>query len=416
MRRISAIIAVALALAACSGTRKEAPELLRTVPSRSVEVMYFRHAGKALELLLDSTHVFRAIDLGRLGGTEMVLSYDFTPGRVPLLSLDAGRYRTDSSETVKSILAQAPELGLQAAYVVDSVRRSTALLLTPSTAALSEALIHIAAGTSILDAKDFPEAYAISKGSEGCVILRNAAGGMLLPKTFLNNGEVHRGMLSRFIVESAKWTVVSFNSYKPESLDMQFCPIGPEHYVMSMFAGIKGGESRLGKIVPADADWVVDLPIADYEAWYESRCKWMDATSRYKSHKWACEDTVKRGRIDPRDWYRSLRPKEVALMRWEGHCVTAIRCSKAPARMELEPNPHPGYARLMFGRYFAEPEGSVCSTLGRWIILGPAEDVSAFIEAEKAEGRSIKHLKYQIRRPDLLLTGTDSGTSISYSK
>ena len=75
----------------------------------------------------------------------MVLSYDFAPGRVPLLSLDAGRYRTDTSETVKSLLEQAQAMKLQAAYVTDTVRRNVALLLTPSTAALSDALIHIAA-------------------------------------------------------------------------------------------------------------------------------------------------------------------------------------------------------------------------------------------------------------------------------
>ena len=52
----------------------EVSRLLRTVPSRSVEIACFRNGGKALAMLLDSSSVFRRIDLGRLSDHEAVLS------------------------------------------------------------------------------------------------------------------------------------------------------------------------------------------------------------------------------------------------------------------------------------------------------------------------------------------------------
>ncbi|MCR5561734.1 MAG: hypothetical protein K6F58_07990 [Bacteroidales bacterium] len=416
MRRTTAILALALALAACSGPRREVPELLRTVPSRSVEVMHFRHAGKALKLLLDSTSVFRQIDLGHLESAEMVLSYDYSSRLVPLLALDAGRYRTDTSETVKSILSQAEALKIQAAYVTDTARRSVALLLTPSTAAVSEALIHIAAGTSVLDAKGFPEALALSKGGEGSIILRNSAAGHLLPRDFLADAGFSRRDLVRFVSGASEWTVLDFDSSRAEDIGVEFSHPASASYYLSVFQSVKGGESRLGKILPASADWVVDLPLADWSAFYEARRLWMDANSILKRHDWICTEMETEYGKSPRDWFRSIRPKEVASVHWEGRGVTAIRCGKTPARKEAAPDSYPGYAGQMFGSPFSEPEGSVCSTLGKWLIIGLPEDVSAFLEAERIGAKPEKHIKYSISRPGMQLVCTDRGTSLTYSK
>lgn len=417
MRRITAIIAVALALAACSGPRGEAPWLLRTVPSRSVEIMHFRHAGHALELLLDSTHVFRSLDLGRLEGTEMVLSYDFAPGRVPLLSLDAGRYRTDTSETVKSLLEQAQALKLQAAYVTDSVRRNVALLLTPSTAALSDALIHIAAGTSILDADDFTDALSKADGREGFVMLRNSAGAQLLPKDFMADVEVPRSLLGRFVAGACKWTVVSFDACRTEGLRLAFSPLGPDRWYLSVFEGLSGGDSALGKILPEGADWVVDLPLSDWSAFYDARCRWMDSCSMLSAHERSCNSAAKAWGLSPRKWFETIRPKELARFRWEGHSVTAVRCTKAPKVKGIAPNKYPGYTAMVFGSIFSEPVGAVCmTTKGRWLVFGTPEDVEAFREAVPGEESFGRKVKYAVVEPEFRLCCTDKETVLNLYK
>ena len=412
-RSFSAIIAAALLLAACSGPHNEAPELLRTVPSRSAEVMHFRHAGPALKLLLDSTHVFRSLDLGRLENTEMVLSFDFAPGRVPLLSLDAGRYRTDSSETVKSILEQAEALKLQAAYVTDTVRRSVALLLTPSTAALSDALIHIAAGTSVLDADDFTEALSLADGREGFVMLRNSSAAQILPKTFLADGEVPRSVLARFLAGACKWTVVSFDACRTEGLLLAFSPIGPERWYLSIFNGLKGGNSQLGKILPEGADWVVDLPLSDWNAFYEARCRWMDTRSVLGTHEFVCRSAGKAYGLTPQQWCKGVCPKELAHFRWEGRQLTAIRCGKAPRIKGIAPNKYRGYAEMMFGSTFSEPEDAACLVKGRWLLIGSSEDLEAFSEAQPAGLSFGKKVKYAVAGQEFRLCCTDKETVLN---
>lgn len=416
MKKISAIFAAALLLAACSGPLREVPELLRTVPSRSVEMMHFRHAGPALKLLLDSTHVFRSLDLGRLENTEMVLSYDFTPGRVALLSLDAGRYRTDSSETVKSILEQAAALKLQAAYVTDTVRRSVSLLLTPSTAALSEALIHIAAGTSVLDADDFTEALSLADGREGFAMLRNSSAAQILPKSFLGDGEVPRRQLVRFLSGACKWTVVSFDACRTEGLRLAFSPLGPERWYLSVFEGLKGGISRLGKILPAGADWVVDLPLADWNAFYEARCRWLDTRSVLGAHEQSCRNASKAYGLSPEQWFKTICPKELAHFRWEGRSLTAVRCGKALKIKGISPNVYPGYTAMIFGNVFSEPEDAACLTKGRWLLIGSPEDLEAFSEAEAGEMSFGKKVKYAVVGKSFRLSCTEKETVLNLNK
>ena len=413
MRKITAIIAAALALAACSGPRGEVPELLRTVPSRSAEIAFFRHADDALGLLLDSAHVFRQLDLGRLSGSEMVLSYDYAPGCVPLLSLSAGRYRTDSSETVKSIIAQAEKLKLHAAYVADTARRSVSLLLTPSTAALSDALIHLESGTSILDADDFSEALALADGREGFVIVRNSSAGNILPKSFLAGGEVPRRQLVRFVAGACKWTVASFDSYREEGLRMAFAPLGPPRWYLSVFEGLKEGRSDLGKILPAGADWVVDLPLPDWKAFYEARCHWMDSNSVLGAHNNACKASGRTYGKTPVQWLSGIGPREVARFRWEGGEITAIRCSRAPKLKVISPNNYPGYAGLVFGSIFSDPEGSACLTKGRWLLIGSPETLRAFSEAAPGEVSFGRKIKYAVAGQSFRLVCNDKETVLN---
>ena len=416
MRRAAFIFAAALLLAACSGPGKEAPELLRTVPSRSAEVMYFRHAGPALKLLLDSTHVFRSLDLGRLENTEMVLSYDYAPGRVPLLSLDAGRYRTDSSETVKSILARAEALRLQAAYVVDSVRRNTVLLISPSTAAISEALIHIGSGASVLDAEGFAGALSLAGGREGCILLRNSAAGHFVPRDFGFDDKISRKDIVRFISGACEWTVLNFGSCRHEGIAVDFFPRSDAGYYLTIFKDLEGGESRIGKILPAGAERVVDLPLSDWNAFYEARCRWMDSGAELRIHDSLGKLLEAAFGISPQDWCRRIRPKEVARIVWDGHAVTAVRCSsvpKLPGSDRTAPNPWPGFTSLIFGSVFSEPSGSVCEAIGKWLIIGSPEDVSAFGEADRSGGSTRKHIKYAISRPGYSMVCTDKGAELT---
>jgi len=103
MRRNFLFLAIIiLAAISCGGnkttstTTVKASDLLCTVPSRSLAVMHFNNTGKALEILLDSTSVFRSIDYGELAESEMVLSYDYGAALIPLLAISTGKTSADT--------------------------------------------------------------------------------------------------------------------------------------------------------------------------------------------------------------------------------------------------------------------------------------------------------------------------------
>lgn len=376
MRRIVLIIAAAV-LAACSeGTGVEVSGLLRTVPSRSVEVMNFRHCGKALRMLLDSSDVFRQLDLGRLADEEMVLSYDFSSTMVPLLAIDAGRSAGDTSEAAKAVMEQAPSLKLFTAFTVDTVSRRAALLLSPSTAAISEALVHIGAGTSIMDAPGFAGAMELADGSEGVIMLRNSSARHWLPRTFLSGIIAWRNLVE-FFSGACEWTVVNFPGARKDNLHVKTSGKDGDRYYMSVFEGLKGAPCKVGEVLPEGAGWVVDLPLADWKAFYEARCRWLDSNSILLRHRRECDALKASAGTSPEAWVSAMNPREIALVRWDGHEVLLLR-TRAKISNALENNAFPSFPAAIFGNVFSLKDESSCRGMEGWLVIGSEDDVTEF--------------------------------------
>ena len=399
---------VLLAAISCSQdpSAPEVSRLLRTVPSRSVEIACFRNGGKALAMLLDSANVFRSIDLGRLSDHEMVLSYDYSSTMVPLLSIDAGRSAGDTSEAVKGVMEQLGALRLHQAYSVDTVHKRASLLISPSTAAISEALTHIRSGASIMDAPGFSDAVREADGSEGYVILRNSAAAHVLPAGFLK-GKVDRKALASFISGACEWTIVNFQSYKKKDLRLTPLGVSDKRCFLSVPAQLKGSSSKLGEVLPAGADFVVDLPLDDWKAWYSARCEWLDARSVLVKHRRECDALKSSAKVAPKDWAASLNPEELALVSWEGRKVILIR-TRAKLSGELQDNAFAGYPAAIFGSIFSLEDESSCCSLGNWLLIGKKDDIAAFATAEEhysPEALREKGLTYAVVAPGFSVAG-----------
>lgn len=392
----------------------EVSRLLRTVPSRSVEIACFRNGGKALAMLLDSSSVFRKIDLGRLSDHETVLSYDYSSTMVPLLGIDAGRSAGDTSEAVKGVMAQLGGLKLHQAYSVDTLHKRATLLISPSTAAISEALTHIRSGASIMDAPGFSDAVREADGAEGYVILRNSAAAHVLPAGFLK-GMVDRKALSSFISGACEWTVVNFQSYKKKDLRLKPYGISDKRCFLSVPAQLKGSSSKLADVLPAGADFVADMPIDDWKAWYSARCEWLDARSVLVKHKRACDALKSATKVAPKDWAASLNPEEIALVCWEGRKAILIR-TRSKLSGELQENAFAGYPAAIFGDLFSlEDESSSCS-LGNWLLIGRKDDIAAFATAEEHDSPEVlreKGLTYAIVAPGFSIAGRPAEASLN---
>ena len=392
----------------------EVSRLLRTVPSRSVEIACFRNGGKALAMLLDSSSVFRQIDLGRLSDHEAVLSYDYSSTMVPLLSIDAGRSAGDTSDAVKGVMAQLGALGLHQAYSVDTVHKRASLLISPSTAAISEAQTHIRSGASIMDAPGFSDAVREADGAEGYVILRNSAAAHVLPAGFLK-GKVDRKALASFISGACEWTVVNFQSYKKKDLRLRPYGISDKRCFLSVPAQLKGASGRLADVIPAGADFVVDLPLDDWKAWYSARCDWLDARSVLVKHRRACDALKSATRVAPKDWAASLNPEEIALVCWEGRSVLLIR-TRSKLSGELLENAFAGYPAAIFGDIFSLEDESSCGSHRGWLLIGKKDDIAAFATAEEHDSPEVlreKGLTYAVVAPGFSVAGRPEEATIN---
>ena len=379
---IASAIALFCVLSCSTGGNAELSPLMRTVPSRSVAVMHFDRCDDALALLLDSTNIFRRLDYGRLGNSEIILSYDFSAGLIPMLSIDAGRASRDSSSTVKKVLAEAEENGLRAIYTGGILPKRAAVLISPSQQMLDEALRHIESGSSILDARGFAEAAAMSDGGRGCILLKNGSASRLLPKKMLA-AHFARKNLVRFFAGAAEWTLLEFDSYSNEGIEVKFRGDGNRKYLCEIFAALPVADCRIATVLPQDASLVMGLPLKnakDYLAAWQDCLDRRAELSRYRGHLAALKKTAGK---NPETWFAEVSPKEVALVKWDSHELLLLRPQKKARTSGVGENTRAGFIPALLGEAFRIEDDSCCAAQGGWLAFGSDADLTAWLEAEK---------------------------------
>ncbi len=413
------IFAAALLAVACSegqGVRSDVPDLLRSIPSRSIVVMHLKDCEPALEKLLDSTSAFRAIDYGHFAKAEAILSYDYGAKLIPLLSINTGKV-ADTVGDVSSIISQAARLKLHSRFSRDTVEGRSVLFISPSEAALGEVDNHLSARTSILEAPGFTEALAKGSGSAGTVYLRNDAASRWLPDDFLLKYIPRRKMVD-FFTRACEWTVAALSSGMLD--DMQISEEGEgDRYFMNVFDAVEAGESRLSKVLPDSADFVVDLPLKSWKGYYDARVRYLDARAVLDKHKRALRTLKGTFGKDPLAWAAELDLKEVALASFDGHSVLLLRPAKGKnLPRESGGFAYPGFAAELFGGVFAPGDESSCAGVQGWLAVGGAEDIEAFAVRQGGVFGDFpaKDLKFAVLADGRLLCGTSAGISIKNKK
>lgn len=380
--RTASVIAAVLLVSCARVAAPESSPLMRTVPSRAVEVMHFPHLEQALELVFDSTSVFRSIDYGRMGDAEMVLSYDYSAGLIPLLAIDAGRSAADTSSVARKILEQAAGLKLYALHTGDILPKRAAILLSPSQAAIDEAFRHIESDVSILDANGFTKALSLAEGGSGAIILRNENAGRWLPKS-IPSGHFSRRDLTRFLTGTAEWTVLEFDSYSREGIEVKCLGNGNKKYLCEMFAALPESDCKIGTVLPAGASFILGMPLKDAA---EYLAAWQDCLdrraelSKYRGHLAGLNKTAGKS---PEVWFKELSPKEVALVRWDAYELLLIRPSKKARNSGIGENSRAGFIPALLGEVFRIADDSCCAAQGGWMAFGSEEALGAWLDSEK---------------------------------
>lgn len=409
------ILAALLSASACTegpGTQKDVPDLLRSIPSRSIVLMHFKRCEPALKMLLDSSSAFRAIDYGRFAKSEIVLSYDYSAKLIPLLSINTGRL-TDTVQAVSGIIAQAEALRQHSRFSSDTAIGRSVLFISPSEAALGEVDSHLSARTSILEAPGFEDALRLERGSEGTVYLRNDAAARWLPNDFLLKF-IPRRKLVDFVSRFCEWTVARFSSDNLKEADI--CTVGGgDRYFMNVFTGLEASESKLREVLPDSVDFVIDLPLKSWKAYYDARARYLDARALLDKHKRALRSLKNQSGKDPLSWAAEQDFKELALVCRDGRSLLLLRPAKS-RNLPREPGdfPYPGFASELFGGAFAPGDESSCRSMGNWLLVGGKEDIEAFATRTGGNfaGFPSRELKFAAFADGRLLSGTSSGIKL----
>lgn len=403
---LASIIALLCVISCSRGGNADLSPLMRTVPSRSVAVMHFDRCDDALALLLDSTSIFRQLDYGRLGNSEIILSYDYSAGLIPLLSLDAGRASEDTSATVRKLLAQAEEAGLQASYTANSLPKRAAVLISPSQQLLDEALRHIESGTSILDAQGFAEAAGMRDGGCGCILMKNGSSSRLLPKKMLSEYYARRDLV-RFFAGAAEWTLLEFDTFSREGIKVKFRGDGKRKYLCEMFAGLPAAGSGVAAVLPQGASFVLGLPLKDAKCYISSWQECLDQRAELSRYRGRLAALKKSAGKSPEIWLAELAPKEVALVRWDSCELLLLRPAKKARNTGIGENARAGFIPALFGEAFRIADDSHTAARDGWMAFGSEEDLAVWLDAEKGCTGLPRKAKYYLINDELSIVADD---------
>lgn len=381
--RVLIILAVLALAFSCNGTqeRGSASDLLRTVPSDALVVMDFERCSDALQVMLDSTNAIHNLDLSGLEDVHCVLSYVYTGSVQPILALDMGKAPADTTEAVSGLLRNASGLGLQARFFADgwSEGENAAIIITSSVATMPAVMRHIEGYTSIFDAPGFREAAALPSSGRGTIYIRNSGFDKILPKTFLK-GTLDRRRMLAFLQKSTDWTVASVVG--GGSFDIETVQNDSKVHYVNVLSSLPTGESRLGDVLPADADLALAQPVvAGFREQYEA---YQDASVKLDKYQKAVSELKSAAGKSPLAWEKEMDIREVALVFWNGRKVALVRSARA-VDGNIRSNPYKGFPAILYGDAFSLAD-DFCADVDGWRVSGSQEDVSAFLDCTERLG------------------------------
>ncbi|MBR1632650.1 MAG: hypothetical protein IJ686_02740 [Bacteroidales bacterium] len=387
----------------CGGSQVDGDSaVLRAVPSRAVAVAHFGRLDKALEMLTDSTSLFRQLDYGPYHDSEMSFSYVYSASLVPVLVIDAGHAGRDTSSQALKVLDNAQDCGLSAAYAQESTRKRALLIISTLQAAVNESLVHISENSSILDAPGFTQALSSAEGEAGILLLRGSAAHRWMPKGLLAD-IFPRSSLVRFAESYSEWISAGFDEYSLSRASLGFLQDPAFGHFCAVPQAVEGGKSKLHTVLPEDYLFALDLPLQDPDAYQKAYHHYLDVKAGLSVNKIRCRQMESRCGVSPIAWAKGIGLKEIALIAFPGGKVLALRGARKQARQgEIQQNSCPGASALLFGAAFALEDESGILSSGHWLFIGSEDALEAFSATAKgvrAESFPDKECKFAVCTP-----------------
>ena len=364
----------------------ERHELIGAVPSDAAIVLCVKNFGRALELLSDTTTVFKGLTSGKfdkiaresfsdLRKAPAVISIHYSKDMPPLLVVKAGEVASDSTwnESAK-LKAAADSSGLFHKVSGDLI------LISSSETIVNSSARHLSEGHSVLEAKGFSEIASEAPGSD-VVFVSNAYSDNILDTYFARKYR----RLGSFFKELAGWSAFSLTRHSDTGISMDgnlLYGSDPSYYLnVTRHSGT--GPVGIVSAVPSYTDFIIDLPIGEISSYLKAYRNHLDAKARLDKYESTLSRQRKESGQNAEEWVKSLNVKEVALvgLHFGGrlrHLLFIKPGTSKAVDISGDFSKHNGFAKTVFGDIFTAEDEDMAATVGDWIVAGSRDCVDEF--------------------------------------
>ena len=368
------VLNLALALASCGsgvpGAPSEAPELLKAVPSDAQSVGIFGRLDHAMDRMIDSSSVLHGIDFGKLARARAVIATCDLGALAPVMIVEAGKASEDTLAAAVSVMSQADTLGLPHAHI--TLEHHNALVLTPSETVLTVVSRHLASESSILDAPDFDKVVAILPAGDA-MVFRNRGASKLFSGMF--TGSMGPSAVG-FVRDAAEWMVESEGTLQTVQPDA-------ERFYCNFCSSLQEAPSKLQSVLPAEALFYIDIPLASTMEYRHSYEVWLDARVALEDYNRRLAKLSRSAGKDPRTWEQEAGVREAAVVTLPEGRLNMLRVKDKASSDGIIPNPRTDFARALYGEVFA-PADSCMILSGNWILSGSRAVLESYASAKEA--------------------------------
>ena len=346
--------------------------LLKAIPSDAAVVLYFDGSRHARRLLADSTGLLQAVIapegspglmrfLSKVGGEKTSVSLHNSGALVPLV---VSEWPHADSSSLSRVLMAGKEAGLSVSFDAE-----TGLLLSSRSETLvNTALRHLREGYSVMDSDGFTD--ALQRGGKDCFLMASMQYAAKLYQIYAAPGKRKNAAGARNL---SRWNILSFDDIDKEKAVLSGTASTSGVNYMDVF--IRQGESpvQFAEMLPYSVLSARSVHLTDISAYLEDYSRYADAVSG--------------SRVLDDAWVKKAAVREIAVAELDfngrtEHVMLVLPGKDLKMSKGLHPNPARNGLSSCFGDSFAAPEDSLCLSVGKWLVLGPAPVVKAYSDKQ----------------------------------
>lgn len=364
----------------------ERHELIEAVPSDAAIVFCVKNFGRAMELLGDTTAVFRQLtsrifdkiaheSFEGLKKDPAIISIHYSKDMPPLLVVKSSKEISDSTWNDSSKLrAIADSSGLFSRVVGNLIIISSSETIANSSAR------HLAEGHSVIESSGFAELASQVPGSD-IMFVSNSYSDNIIEAYFARKYRKFSG----FFKELAGWTAFSLTKHSDSGVSMDGTLLygsDPAFY-MNVLRHAGTGAVGIPDVVPSNTDFIIDIPIGNIGSYLKSYRNYLDSKAKLDKYEATLSKQKKESGQSAEDWAKSLDIKEVAVVNLHfGGKLRQMLFIKPGGKRQSEGVSDftrlSGFPKTVFGEIFNGEEESASAIVNGWMVIGERDCLDEF--------------------------------------